>query len=187
MLDFNITLNTNYERSVFYHMQEQTRKKTILQAIIILILSIGIIGIVSFAYHAGKAQNLENAKGIVVSEDAMAWDKDLNNLSGEQKGIQIPGYSDISIASGEKAWKITLANPKDNDCYFKYEITIDDETTPIYESDLIEPGKAITEFEVSKALDAGDYDICFHIATYSMDGENTRLNGADVKALLHVI
>ena len=56
-----------------------------------------------------------------------------------------------------------------------------------YESDLIEPGKAITEFEVSKPLDAGDYDIYFNIATYSMDGENTRLNGASVKALLHVI
>ena len=168
-------------------MQEHTRKRKILRAIITLAVILGIAGIVLFAYHAGKAQNNENVKVIVVSEDATAWDKDLNNLSGEQEGIQIPGYSDITVASGEKVWQITLANPKDNDCYFKYEITIGDETTPIYESDLIEPGKAITEFEVSKPLDAGDYDIYFNIATYSMDGENTRLNGASVKALLHVI
>ena len=66
-------------------MQEHTRKRKILRAIITLAIILGIAVIVLFAYHAGKAQNNENAKGIVVSEDATAWDKDLNNLSGEQQ------------------------------------------------------------------------------------------------------
>lgn len=169
------------------HMQEQARKKKTLWAAIILVVIIAIAGIAWTAYHAGMAQNNENSKGIVISEDARDWDEDLDNISGNQKGIKIPGYGDITVSSGTKTWKITLANPRDNDCYFKYEITIGEDTTPIYESDLIEPGKAITEFEVTEPLEKGDYDICFHIATYSMDGKNTRLNGANVKALLHVM
>ena len=65
--------------------------------------------------------------------------------------------------------------------------TIGEDETPIYESDYIEPGKAIREFQVNKALDAGDYMIYMNISTYSMDGKNTRLNGASVKADLHVV
>ena len=80
-----------------------------------------------------------------------------------------------------------MANPEDNECYFKYTITVDDEETPIYESDLIEPGKAVREFEVSKALDPGDYEIHLNISTYSMDDTMTPMNGAVVKADLHVI
>ena len=58
---------------------------------------------------------------------------------------------------------------------------------PIYESDLIEPGKAVREFEVSEPLDPGDYEIHLNISTYSMDDTMTPMNGAVVKADLHVI
>ena len=91
------------------------------------------------------------------------------------------------MPSGETEWKITLANPKDNNCYFKYSITIDDNETPIYESDLIEPGKAVREFEVTEPLEAGDYEIHLNISTYTMDEDLTPLNGAVVKAVLHVV
>lgn len=77
--------------------------------------------------------------------------------------------------------------PEGNDCYFKYAVTIDDSDTPIYTSDLIEPGKAITEFEVSEPLEAGDYEIHLNISAFTMDESLTDLNGADVKAVLHVI
>ena len=82
---------------------------------------------------------------------------------------------------------ITLANPEENTCYFKYTVTIDDSETPIYESDLIEPGKAVREFEVTEPLEAGDYEIHLNISTYAMDEELTPLNGAVVKAVLHVV
>ena len=58
---------------------------------------------------------------------------------------------------------------------------------PSYESDLIEPGKAVREFEVVEPLDPGAYDIHLNISTYSMDDTMTPMNGAVVKADLHVI
>lgn len=168
-------------------MQNQDKKKKYLIILLIIVVLFLTLGIAFAAYRAGQEKSNINAKGVVIDENASEWDKDLENVSGEQKGIQIPGYGEITIPAGETNWKITLANPKDNDCYFQYSITIDDDETPIYESDYIEPGKAITEFEVSKPLEAGEYSIYMNIATFSMDGNNERLNGASVKADLHVI
>ena len=128
-----------------------------------------------------------NTAGIVVSDEAAEWNKDLEDTSGGQQGIKIPGYGDITVNSGDTTWQITLLNPEGNDCYFKYAVTIDDSDTPIYTSDLIEPGKAITEFEVSEPLEAGDYEIHLNISAFTMDESLTDLNGADVKAVLHVI
>lgn len=168
-------------------MQNQDKKKKYLIILLIIVVLFLTLGIAFAAYRAGQEKSNINANGVVIDENASEWDKDLENVSGEQKGIQIPGYGEITIPAGETNWKITLANPKDNDCYFQYSITIDDDETPIYESDYIEPGKAITEFEVSKPLEAGEYSIYMNIATFSMDGNNERLNGASVKADLHVI
>ena len=133
-------------------------------------------------------QAQEKSSGIVIEANASGWNPELPDLSGAQSsGIKIPGYGDITVPADTNTWKITLANPQDNNCYFKYSITIGDDETPIYESDYIEPGKAISEFQVDKALDEGDYTIYMNISTYSMDGKNTRLNGASVKADLHVV
>ena len=128
-----------------------------------------------------------NSAGIVVSDEAVEWDKELEDASGGQPGIKIPGYGEITVNSGSTTWEVTLLNPEGNDCYFRYAITIDDSDTPIYESDLIEPGKAITEFEVTEPLEAGDYEIHLNISAFTMDEDLTALNGADVKADLHVI
>ncbi len=47
--------------------------------------------------------------------------------------------------------------------------------------------KLLNPFKVNKALKKGDYTIYMNIETYSMDGENTRMNGASVKANLQVV
>lgn len=165
-------------------LEIRNKKIWILSVAAILIAVFGIV----FAYKMGQQKSAENSNGVVVDQNAADWDKDLDSLSGEQDaGIKIPGYGELSVGAGDKNWKITLANPKDNDCYFKYNITIGDDETPIYESAYIEPGKAIREFQVDKPLNAGDYTIYMNISTYSMDGKNTRLNGASVKADLHVV
>lgn len=161
------------------------------KAVLIMIAVLALISMLFAAYHFGKGSSTatgEITNGITVAEDEVDWDKEVNALSGEDtKGIKIPGYGELTVAAKDTNWKISLVNPKDNDCYFKYSITIDDSEEPIYESDYIEPGKAITEFEVSKGLEAGDYKIHLNIASYSMDGNNTRMNGADVQADLHVV
>ena len=161
------------------------KKKLILLVLIIVIAAAAIFGV---AYKMGSnAKSAQNVNGVSLDENASEWDQELNNVSGSDQGIKIPGYGTLTVDAGSKKWAITLANPKDNNCYFKYSITIDDSETPIYESDYIEPGKAIREFEVSDPLEAGDYTIYLNIAAYSMDGNNTRLKGASVQADLHVV
>lgn len=167
--------------------QKRSLRIALLVTLALAAAALVIAGIAVFAYRAGQAGTDPNAKGVVIDANASEWNKDLENLSGEQKGIQIPGYGEITVRAESSVWNITLPNPEDNDCYFRYTITIDDSETPIYTSDYIEPGKAITQFEVSEPLTAGDYSIYLNIAAYSMDGENTRLNGARVKADLHVV
>ena len=125
------------------------------KVLLILIAALALISMLFAAYHFGKGSRsaAESTNGITVAENEVDWDKDVNALSGEDtKGIKIPGYGELTVAAKDTNWKISLVNPKDNDCYFKYSITIDDSEEPIYESDYIEPGKAITEFEVSKGL-----------------------------------
>lgn len=166
-------------------MKKQTGIKKILVILIIALLLFAAALILWMTLR--DRDNGGNSAGIVVSDEAVEWNKDLEDTSGGQPGIKIPGYGDITVNSGSTKWEITLLNPEGNDCYFRYTVTIDDSDTPIYESDLIEPGKAITEFEVTEPLEAGDYEIHLKISAFTMDESLTALNGADVKADLHVI
>ena len=99
-------------------VKEKRNKKIWIVAVVIFLAMI--LGI-TFAYKLGQQKPADNSNGVVVDQDASDWDKDLDNLSGQQdSGIKIPGYGELSVGAGDKTWKITLANPKDNDCYFKY-------------------------------------------------------------------
>lgn len=168
-------------------MQKQIEKKKILWIVLVVVIAAAVAAVAWNICTVMNHQSSQNAKGIVISDETEDWDGNLPDMSEGQQGIKIPGYGDITVMAGEDTWKITLANPEGNNCYFKYSITIDDGETPVYESDLIEPGKAIREFQVTDALDKGDYEIHLNISTYSMDEELTPMNGADVKSVLHVI
>jgi len=167
-------------------MQNQENRKKrqwIILAAVLVILAAAAGLFLTF----GTRRENPDGKGIVLEEGAEDWDGEMKDMSEGQTGIKIPGYGEITVPAGETTWKITLANPEENTCYFKYTITIDDSENPIYESDLIEPGKAVREFEVTEPLEAGDYEIHLNISTYAMDEELTPLNGAVVKAVLHVV
>lgn len=167
-------------------MQNQENRKKrqwIILAAVLVILAAAAGLFLAF----GISRDNPDGKGIVLDEGAEDWDGEMKDMSEGQTGIKIPGYGEITVPAGETTWKITLANPEENTCYFKYTVTIDDSENPIYESDLIEPGKAVREFEVTEPLEAGDYEIHLNISTYAMDEELTPLNGAVVKAVLHVV
>ena len=167
-------------------MQNQKKKKKrqwIILAAVLVILAAAAGLFLTF----GTRRENPDGKGIVLEEGAEDWDGEMKDMSEGQTGIKIPGYGEITVPAGETTWKITLANPEENTCYFKYTVTIDDSENPIYESDLIEPGKAVREFEVTEPLEAGDYEIHLNISTYAMDEELTPLNGAVVKAVLRVV
>lgn len=164
---------------------QENRKKR--QWIILAAVLVILAAAAGLFLTCGTRRENPDGKGIVLEEGAEDWDGEMKDMSEGQTGIKIPGYGEITVPTGETTWKITLANPEENTCYFKYTVTIDDSETPIYESDLIEPGKAVREFEVTEPLEAGDYEIHLNISTYAMDEELTPLNGAVVKAVLHVV
>lgn len=165
------------------NQENRKKRKWIILAAVLVILAVAAGLFLTF----GTRRENPDGKGIVLEEGAEDWDGEMKDMSEGQTGIKIPGYGEITVPAGETTWKITLANPEENTCYFKYTVTIDDSENPIYESDLIEPGKAVREFEVTEPLEAGDYEIHLNISTYAMDEELTPLNGAVVKAVLHVV
>ena len=164
-------------------MQKKAGKKIIITVIAAVIITIA----VWLAYTAGRNQGGKDSGGIVIADETTEWNRELEDRSEGQTGIKIPGYGEVTVEQGSDTWDITLANPKDNDCYFQYTITIGGSETPIYESDWIEPGRAITSFDVSETLEEGTYEIHFNISACTMDHSHTPLNGADVKAVLNVI
>ena len=139
-------------------MQNHRNKKTalwiVLAIIIVAVIAVSSIAIWNFVISGGNEENQES-QGIVLDDSAEDWDGNTKDLSEGQAGIKIPGYGDISVPAGESVWNITLANPEDNACYFRYTITIDDDEMPIYESDLIEPGKAVNDADERRCSQGG--------------------------------
>lgn len=169
--------------------KENTKGRRFPLYLLCLILAVAAAAGLITSYCLRKdLQAQEKSSGIVIEANASEWNPELPDLSGAQSsGIKIPGYGDITVPADTNTWKITLANPQDNNCYFKYSITLDGSEDPVYESDYIEPGKAVTQFDVSDTPEAGDHEIHMNISTYSMDENHTRLNGASVKADLHIV
>ena len=92
--------------------KKRNKKIWIFAVVVILVAALGVV----FAYKLGQQKSVNNSNGVVVDQNASDWDKDLDNLSGQQdSGIKMPGYGELSVGAGDKTWKITLANPKDND------------------------------------------------------------------------
>lgn len=82
---------------------------------------------------------------------------------------------------------MSLVNPEGNPCYLKYTLEIPEASEVLYDSELIEPGKAITEFAVDNLPEKGDYELFINIGTYSLDKSLESMNGAQVKTILHVV
>ena len=108
-----------------------------------------------------------------------------NNNSGGQQGqaIRIPGYPSITIAADKENVTMNLYNPEGNPCYFTFEIVLSDTNETIYKSDMVEPGKAITNVKLKYGLAAGEHNAVIKISTASLtDGK--AMNGANVETVL---
>lgn len=151
-------------------------------------IGLAVILAVSFLlFNRKDAPDNSNGRGLVVSADASDWDKGLEDKSGGASGIKIPGYGELTIGKDAGGFQMSLVNPEGNPCYFKYTLEIPEMSAVLYDSDLIEPGKAITEFAVQNLPEKGDYDLYINISTYSLDESLESMNGAQVKTILHVV
>ena len=93
--------------------------------------------------------------------------------------ISIPGKDSIKIQANAKSVSVDLYNPKDNKCYFEISILLED-GTELYKSKLVKPGQNIYKINLNKELEKDTYNATIHYSTYTMDGNYTPLNGANV-------
>ena len=173
-------------------------KKRHIVIIIVLVLLLSFGGIFVglnwnnwFGGTGGKADKTTQSSQVSQPENSVDIDPNAGDWTGSKpedkqpssKGIKIPGYPSITIAADSKNVTMALLNPEGNPCYFKFEIVLKDTGKTIFESKYVEPGKAITNVELTESLRAGEYPAVIKISTLSLDGKNP-LNGANVETVL---
>lgn len=148
---------------------------------IILILCIAAVLAVGIGYFlVSQSRSTEQAFSPDLDPNATAL-----TAEGAEKpeGIRIPGYPKITVPAGETKVKMNLKNPEGNPCYFTFEIVLTETAETIYTSKMVEPGKAITEVELTRALEPGEYPAVLKITTASLE-DGSEMNGADVETVL---
>lgn len=144
---------------------------------IIIILAAVIILLVYILYSGGL-----RSESASIDQNATDWSLDAEQTESGQ--IQIPGYDEIVFKAGETSQQLTLYNPEGNPCYFKFTLYIDDEEEPVYETDMVEPGQAVSDITLSHSLESGDYRLNIHISTYDLEtltALNSAVSSADLK------
>ena len=102
-------------------------------------------------------------------------------------GIAIPGWGSIRIKAGEKLVDVNLENPADNkDCYnMSFTLYLKGQTEPLAETGLIRPGESALKLELSRPLEAGEYEAAVHVQPYRLP-DNSPTNNADIETILIV-
>lgn len=166
------------------------KKHIIIIAILVLLLIFGgiFVGLNWRSWFGEKedkpVQTSQSDTSIDLDPNAGTWDGSKpEDKKPSSSGIKIPGYPSITITADSKNVTMALLNPEDNPCYFKFEIVSKETNETIFESKYVEPGKAITDVELTKPLSEGEYPAIIKISTLSLDGKNP-LNGANVETLL---
>ena len=158
------------------HGKNMKKKK-----MIILILCIAAVLAVGIGYFlVSQSRSTDQAFSPDLDPNATAL-----TAEGAEKpeGIRIPGYPKITVPAGETKVKMNLKNPEGNPCYFTFEIVLTETEETIYTSKMVEPGKAITEVELTRALEPGEYPAVLKIITASLE-DGAEMNGADVETVL---
>lgn len=158
---------------------ENSNKKGLITAIVIIILiavlSIGGI----FAYKYFSAEKEKDSKG-VVGKISDGWDTGIEEEPQQQQGqgIQIPGYGIAVMEEGDTSLVLSVGNPKANNCGFYATLKLED-GTELYKSELLKPGYGLTEIPLSQTLKAGEYTAIVYYKCVTLDEEQSPLNSAE--------
>lgn len=161
--------------------------KTILIAVLAVILAGGgvLVGM-NWSNWFGDEEAPDKAE---VDDSTEDYTGDRATYTGKKNTdtIDIPGFDVMNFKAGSTEQSVNLYNPEQNTCYFKMTILLNDGTT-LWESKLIEPGKAIYEITLNQSLSAGEYEDCtLKYECFAMDEEQTPLNGSEIKFTLKVL
>lgn len=161
--------------------------KLIFPAICIVLVIAGIM--LGMNWNRIFNKNDSIGKGQSADSGAVDWDgeHEVYEGLGNDDQIQIPGFDLIKFKAGELEQKVNIHNPIENKCYFKLTLSLPDGTA-IWQSELLEPGKAFYDIKLNRKLDEGNYEeshLLYECFTY--DEKQTPLNGADIKLTIKVI
>ena len=124
-----------------------------------------------------------------VDSNAEDYTGDRDTYTGQKNTdtIDIPGFDAMTFKADETEQSVNLYNPEQNSCYIKMSIYLED-GTKLWESALVEPGKAIYTLTLEQALSAGTYENCtLKYECFAMDEEQTPLNGSEIKFTMNVL
>lgn len=123
--------------------------------------------------------------GVLLINNNSSQTQDTAKQQGAEQGIKIPGYPDMTISSENTDFPITLLNPEENPCNFKFTLSLQETGETLCTTDLVKPGDAIKGVTLDKPIEKGTYTLIINISTYSVDS-NSQMNGAQVKSTLTV-
>lgn len=163
------------------------RSKT--KVILIVVLSVFLVGGgITLGLNWNSWFGTES-KTADVDENAESYTGDKDTYKGKKNSdtISIPGFDVMNLQAGVAEQKVNLHNPEKNICYFKMTLFLSD-GTKLWESKLIEPGKAVYDITLSQALSAGTYENCvLKYECFKMDKDLTPLNGSEIKFTMNVL
>ena len=152
-------------------------------AIALTLVAVLTVGSLFLGMWISKSQN-SNRDGI----DPGAKDHHsiyANAGGADSDEITVPGYSNVFFPADERNVQIVLLNPDHNPCYFRFILILSETNEEIYRSGLIPPGMAVTDIELDRALQAGEYSLCIRIESFSLV-DRSAMNGANVETTLTV-
>ena len=169
-------------------MNGKNKTNKILIGIIICLIAVIIGGAIYFTRGTDKdKKNKTPDSAFEPNLDSNASETASNDGNNEEadkpEGIRIPGYPSITVPADTTDIEMNLENPVGNPCYFTFEIVLSDTGETIYKSDMVEPGKAITNVKLQHPLAAGEHNAVIKISTASLTDGKT-MNGANVETVL---
>ncbi len=127
-----------------------------------------------------------NNRGPDLDDTAIAYKMPDYLVNKDPTQLLVPGYEIIEVDKDNMHTETILLNPTGNPCYFQYEIRMTDTKEVLYESKLLEPGKAIPGFELNREVDEGDYNVEVVMNTFDLNDFEQPLNGGVIDATLQV-
>lgn len=160
---------------------KQRRTSIFVAGIIVALLIIAAI-VAGLVYYFGQGSSGPKIDPSAHDYKSQALDRPANSGGG----IILPGYTGWECAPGSTAMNVPLINAAGNDCYMQYTITLKQSGEQLYKSELIPPGKAIQDWNLSHSLPKGSNDIIIKIDTFDLNDYTQPLNGGMIENTITV-
>lgn len=161
------------------------------KAVKIAVIAIAAFMLVGGGIYLGMNWNTGSSEpeSAEIDESAETYSGNRDTYSGEKNTdtIDIPGFDALNIKANQTDQSVNLYNPQENTVYFKMSIYLSD-GTKLWESKLVEPGKAIYKITLNQSLPVGAYENCtLKYECFAMDDAQTPLNGSEIKFTMNAL